>query len=153
MAAGLGEPWCRDGSMPEGCPLSMVFIVALYVPWCRRLESMPSIRRQLYADNLKCSSVCPRASFGAARLKGQYVRSVGQDVSRGTCVLLSTYEAVRKTMEMASLGRRSLTCGISAGILTSLDGLGRGLFLVGLGSHAWCGCFRCPFQGFQVKLA
>ena len=32
LAAGLGEPWCRDGGIPQGCPLSMVFIVALYVP-------------------------------------------------------------------------------------------------------------------------
>ena len=40
LAAGLGEPWCRDGGIPQGCPLSMVFIVALYVPWCRRLESL-----------------------------------------------------------------------------------------------------------------
>ena len=35
LAAGLGEPWCRDGGIPQGCPLSMVFIVALFVPWCR----------------------------------------------------------------------------------------------------------------------
>ena len=32
LATGLGEPWCRDGGIPQGCPLSMVFIVALYVP-------------------------------------------------------------------------------------------------------------------------
>ena len=32
LAAGLGEPWCRDGGTPQGCPLSMVFIAALYVP-------------------------------------------------------------------------------------------------------------------------
>ena len=32
LAAGLGESWCRDGGIPQGCPLSMVFIVALYVP-------------------------------------------------------------------------------------------------------------------------
>ena len=32
LAAGLGELWCRDGGIPQGCPLSMVFIVALYVP-------------------------------------------------------------------------------------------------------------------------
>ena len=38
LATGLGEPWCRDGGIPQGCPLSMVFIVALYVPWCRRLS-------------------------------------------------------------------------------------------------------------------
>ena len=29
LAAGLGEPWCRDGGIPQGSPLSMVFIVAL----------------------------------------------------------------------------------------------------------------------------
>ena len=29
LAAGLGEPWCRDGSTPQRCPLSMIFIVAL----------------------------------------------------------------------------------------------------------------------------
>ena len=32
LAAGLGEPWSRDGGIPQGCPLSMIFIVALYVP-------------------------------------------------------------------------------------------------------------------------
>ena len=33
-ASGLGEPWTRDGGIPQGCPLSMMFIVALYLPWC-----------------------------------------------------------------------------------------------------------------------
>ena len=28
-AAGLGEPWTRDGGIPQGCPLSMMCIVAL----------------------------------------------------------------------------------------------------------------------------
>ena len=48
LAAGLEEPWCRDGSMR------------------RRLEAMPSVNPQLYADNLNCSSVFPRVEFGAA---------------------------------------------------------------------------------------
>ena len=52
LAAGLGEPWCRVGGIPQGCPLSRVFIVALYVPWCRHLESLPDIKHQLHADNL-----------------------------------------------------------------------------------------------------
>ena len=38
LAAGLGEPWTRDGGIPQGCPLSMMFIVALYLPWCRYLR-------------------------------------------------------------------------------------------------------------------
>ena len=63
--------------------MSIVFIVALYVPWCRRLEGIPSVNPQLYADNLKCSSDCPRALFVAAGFTVQYVRAVGQDFSPG----------------------------------------------------------------------
>ena len=32
LAAGLGEPWTRDGGIPKGCPSSMMFIVTLYLP-------------------------------------------------------------------------------------------------------------------------
>ena len=100
LAAGLGEPWCRDGGIPQGCPLSMVFIVALYVPWCRRLESLPDVKPQLYADNLKCSAARPRALFESAYFTAKYVRLVGQDVSPGKCVLLSTSKAVRRAMQL-----------------------------------------------------
>ena len=30
LASGLGVAWKRDGGIPQGCPLSMVFIIALY---------------------------------------------------------------------------------------------------------------------------
>ena len=99
LAAGLGEPWSRDGGIPQGCPLSMVFIVALYVPWCRHLESLPDIKPQLYADNLKCCTTQPRALFESAYFTARYVRLVGQDVSPGKCVLLSTSKAVRRAMK------------------------------------------------------
>ena len=78
----------------------MVFIVALYVSWCRRLEAMPGIKPQLYADNLKCSAVCPNALCGAARFTAAYARSVGEDMSPGKCVLVSTSMAVRKSMKL-----------------------------------------------------
>ena len=100
LAAWLGEPWCRDGGIPQGCPLSMIFIVALYVPWCRHLDSLPDVNPQLYADNLKCSAARPRALFESASFTAFYVRSVGQDVSPGKCVLLSTSKSVRKAMKL-----------------------------------------------------
>ena len=53
---------------------------------------MLSVGPQRYADNLKSSSVCPRAFFGAARFTVQYVRAVGQDVSPDECVLFGTSE-------------------------------------------------------------
>ena len=31
LACGLGSPWTRDWGIPQGCPLSMIFIVALGV--------------------------------------------------------------------------------------------------------------------------
>ena len=56
LAAGLDEPWCGDGGVPQGCQLSMVLIVVLYAPWCRHLEVMPGVKRQLCVDYLKCSA-------------------------------------------------------------------------------------------------
>ena len=100
LAAGLGERWCRDGGIPQGCRLRMVFIVAQNVPWCRHLESMPDVKPQLYADNLKCSAERPRALFESANFTARYVRLVGQDVSPGKCVLLSTSKSVRKAMKL-----------------------------------------------------
>ena len=32
LSAGFGEPWTRDAGILQGCPLSMMFIVALYLP-------------------------------------------------------------------------------------------------------------------------
>ena len=32
LACGSGEPWTRDADIPQGCPLSMIFTVALYLP-------------------------------------------------------------------------------------------------------------------------
>ena len=71
LAAGLGV----------GMVAGMVFMVALYVPWCRHLDALPDVKPQLYADNLKCSAERPRALFESARLTAQYVWSVGQDAS------------------------------------------------------------------------
>ena len=39
LATGLGEPWTRDGGIPHSFPLSMMFIVALCLPWCRCLAA------------------------------------------------------------------------------------------------------------------
>ena len=103
LLTGLGEPWCRDGGIPQGCPLRVVFIVALYVPWCRHLDSVPDVKPQLYADNLKCSAVSPRALFESANFTARYVRSVGQDVSPGKRVLLSTSKSVRKAMKLCDI--------------------------------------------------
>ena len=99
LAAGLGEPWCRDGGILQGCPLGMVFIVALYVPWCRHLDALLDVKPQLYTDNLRCSAERPGALINA-RFTARNVRSVGQDVSPGNCVILSTSKSVRKAMKL-----------------------------------------------------
>ena len=56
LAAGLGVAWTRDRSIPQGCPIIMVFTVALCAPWCRHLKNLRGISPQLYADNLICTS-------------------------------------------------------------------------------------------------
>ena len=86
LACGLGSSWVRDGGIPQGCPLSMIFIVALYLPWCRALESIPGVRPQLYADNLKCVSGSPAALLSAARFTNMYISLVGQKAAPKKCV-------------------------------------------------------------------
>ena len=78
LAAGLGEPWTRDGGIPQWCPLTMMFIVALYLPWCRYLSAQVGVEPQLYADNLKCVSGDPDLLLSAARFTTGYVRSLRQ---------------------------------------------------------------------------
>ena len=50
----------------RGVPLSMMFIVALYLPCCRYLQELPEVTLQLYADNLKCVSSNPGQLLRAA---------------------------------------------------------------------------------------
>ena len=90
LASGLGEPWTRDGGIPQGCPLSMMFIAALYLPCCRYLAAQGGVRPQFFADNLKCVSWDPDLLLNAARFTTGYVRLVGQELAPGKCVLLST---------------------------------------------------------------
>ena len=46
LASDLGAPWTRDGGIPQGCPLSMMFVVALYLPWCRYLSAQVGVQPQ-----------------------------------------------------------------------------------------------------------
>ena len=81
-----------------GCPLSMMFIVALYLPWCKYLAAHEGVQPQLYADNLECVSRDPDLLLNARFTTG-YVRLVGQEPAPSKCVLLSTSRAVRKDMK------------------------------------------------------
>ena len=99
LAAGLGQSWTRDGGIPQGCPLSMMFIVALYLPWCRYLDQLPDVSPELYADNLKCVSSRPEQLLRAAEFTSAYVRLVGQEIAPAKCVLMSTSAAVRRDMK------------------------------------------------------
>ena len=98
LAAGLGELWTRDGGIPEGCPLSMMFIVALYLPWCKYLSAQVGVQPQLYADKLKCLSRNPELLLRAAKFTAEYVRLVGQEPAPSKCILLSTSREVRRDM-------------------------------------------------------
>ena len=75
-----------------------MFIVALYLPWCRYLGAQCGVSPQLYADNLKCVSRDPDFLLRAARFTTGYVRLVGQELALSKCVLLSTSKAVRVEM-------------------------------------------------------
>ena len=84
-----------DRTGQKGCPLSMMFIVALCLPWCRYLSAQVGVQPQLYAD-LKCVSRDPDLLLSAARFTTGYVRLVGQEPAPSKCVFLITARDVRK---------------------------------------------------------
>ena len=55
----------------------MMFIVALYLPWCRYLEAQGGEMPHLFVDNLDCVSNDPEVLLHAARCTTGYVRLVG----------------------------------------------------------------------------
>ena len=63
VSAGLEMEVSRRGAL-----FSMIFIVALYLPWCRHLESFRGVKPQQNPDNLKCTSSDDADLLEAARL-------------------------------------------------------------------------------------
>ena len=57
------------------------------------------VQPQLYADNLKCVSRDPDLLLNAAPFTTGYVRSVGQELAPGKCVLLGTSRDIRRDMK------------------------------------------------------
>ena len=110
LASGLGERCTLDEGIPQGCPSSMIFVVALYLPWCRYLAAHEEVEPQLYADNLKCVSGDPNLLLRAARFTTGYVRLVGQEPAPSKCVLLSTSRTVRKDMKDWVLSQEGDRC-------------------------------------------
>ena len=77
----------------------MMFIVALYLPFCRYLSAQEGVEPQLYADNLECVSRDHDLLLNAARFTTGYVCLVGQEPAPRKCFLLSTSRAFRKDMK------------------------------------------------------
>ena len=98
LAFGLVEPWTRGGGIPQGCPLSMMFIVAFVCPLVPVFAYSRGYRRQLYAGNLKCVASNSVLLFSAARFTARYVRVAGQEPALCKNVLLCTSREVRKEM-------------------------------------------------------
>ena len=47
--------------------MSMVFTVALHVPWCGHLSNQHGVTTQLHGDNLKCTATDGHGLLSAAK--------------------------------------------------------------------------------------
>ena len=87
------------GVFLRGALLSIMFIVALYLTWCRYLAAQEGFSLSCMLINLKCVSRDTELLLNAARFTTGYVRLVGQEPAPSKCVLLSTSREVRKGMK------------------------------------------------------
>ena len=76
--------------------MTVMFLVALYLHWCKYVAAQEGVEPQLYADNLKGLSRDPAVHLRAARFTTGYVRLVGQELAPSKCVLMSTSTVVRR---------------------------------------------------------
>ena len=81
----------------------MMFIVALYLPWCRYLQELPGVTPQLYADNLKCVSCNSGQLLRAARFTTAYIRLV-KSLLRLSVFFLALLRRFGKNEELVDLG-------------------------------------------------
>ena len=100
-----------------------LFIVALYLPWCRYLHQLPDVTPQLFVDNLKCVSSTPGQLLRAAQFTSAYVRLVGQEPAPTECILMSTSAAFRKDMKTWLIFEKGERWSVK------LDGRDLGLYL------------------------
>ena len=128
LASGLGQPWTRDGGIPQGCPLSVMFIVALYLPWCRYLAAHDGEFSLSYMlINLKCVSRDPDLLLNAARFNTGYVQLVGQEPAPSKCVLISTSREVRRDLKEWVLSQEGIISGLSSLMFVIWEGGRRSL--------------------------
>ena len=78
--------------------------MALFLPRCRALKSIPGVGPQLYADNLKCVSGSPAALLSAARFTSMYIRLVGREAAPKKCVFLSASQKDMKCSAVSDTG-------------------------------------------------
>ena len=59
------------------------------------LASLDGVTPQLYADNLKCTSVDEESLLRAAMFTDEHIRAVEQEASSSKCILLCTTKLFR----------------------------------------------------------
>ena len=122
---------------PSGPPLSIVFIFALRLPWCRNLEAAPGTTPQLHADNLKCVSFCLLLGSPVSNLAWLVRRLLlGQHFSQGSCWLAGCLPV------LVTLGWSSWMFGMYIVMWTSPIGCGpllyAGELVVSCAVLPWC---------------
>ena len=77
----------------------MVFTFAINVPSCRYLADQRGVTPQLYADNLKCTTIDDHPLHRAACFSDNYTGAFGQEVSPRKSVLPRTSKTTRRRMK------------------------------------------------------
>ena len=79
----------------RGAPLSMMFTVALYLPWCGYLAAQEGLSPSCMLTVSSVFPGTPGVLLRAAKFTTGYVRLVGQEPAPRKCVLMSTSRTVR----------------------------------------------------------
>eukprot|EP00969_Alexandrium_andersonii_P094118 4158224-Alexandrium_andersonii.AAC.1 len=100
LVSGVGSPYQRPMGIPQGCPLSMVWLSMVMQPMFSIVRAAGGEPRTL-ADDATVSATGPNHWLQLTRsgaLAMQYLQQAGARISRSKSIVFSTSEAARSRM-------------------------------------------------------
>ncbi len=102
LAGGLGKPHKRICGIPQGCPLSMLFIAVLFRPWLVMMQGMNIVGRIL-ADDITILGFGQEGHSNfenAYNSTHKYFHDIGARVSTKKCYAFASHAATREWLNM-----------------------------------------------------
>lgn len=101
MAGGIGQPYRRQCSIPQGCPLSMMIVALIMRPWLQKTKEL-NVEPKVLADDVLIIATGARMIKRLARAidaTHEFLHDLGAKVAPSKCFNFASNTTARKWLE------------------------------------------------------